>query len=145
MYFPRVVAMLGNPEFLQEPRWYTPEAQSDPDLVDEFNAYFLGWCLERTKMELWEIGQSNNVISAPVNTVEDVLSDPEFNKRGAFAMMNHPEAGEVRIPGRPFIMSETPWDLRRPAPTLGQHNEELLTGLGYSREDVIQLRQQGAI
>ena len=145
LYFPRVVAMLGNPEFLQEPRWYTPEAQSDPDLVDEFNAYFLGWCLERTKMELWEIGQSNNVISGPVNTVEDVLSDPEFNKRGAFAMMNHPEAGEVRIPGRPFIMSETPWDLRRPAPTLGQHNEELLTGLGYSREDVIQLRQQGAI
>jgi len=42
-------------------------------------------------------------------------------------------------------MSETPWDLRRPAPTLGQHNEELLTGLGYSREDVVRLRQQGVI
>ena len=96
-------------------------------------------------MELWELGQSNNVISAPVNTVEDGLSDPEFSKRGAFAMMNHPEAGEVRIPGRPFIMSETPWDLRRPAPTLGQHNEEVFTGLGYSREDVVRLRQQGVI
>ena len=96
-------------------------------------------------MQLRELGQPNNGISAPVNTVEDVLSDPEFNKRGAFAVMNHPEAGEVRIPGRPFIMSATPWDLRRPAPTLGQHNEEVLTGLGYSREDVVRLRQQGAI
>ena len=145
VYFPRVVAMLGNPEFLQEPRWYTPQAQSDPEMVDEFNGYFLGWCLEHTKKELWEIGQSNRVISAPVNTVEDVLNDPEFTKRGAFALMNHPEAGEVRIPGRPFIMGETPWDLRRPAPTLGQHNEEVLTGLGYSREDVVRLRQQGVI
>lgn len=145
VYFPRVVAMLGNPEFLQDPKWHTPEAQSDPELVDEFNAYFLSWCLEHTKMELWELGQSNNVISAPVNTVEDVLSDPEFNKRGAFTIMDHPEAGEVRIPGRPFIMGETPWDLRRTAPTLGQHNEEVLTGLGYSREDVVRLRQQGVI
>ena len=145
VYFPRVVAMLGNPEFLQEPRWYTPQAQSDPEMVDEFNGYFLGWCLEHTKKELWEIGQSNRVISAPVNTVEDVLNDPEFTKRGAFALMNHPEVGEVRIPGRPFIMGETPWDLRRPAPTLGQHNEEVLTGLGYSREDVVRLRQQGVI
>ena len=145
VYFPRVVTMLGNPEFLTEPRWYTPQAQSDPELVDEFNAYFLAWGLVFTKMELWELGQSNNVICAPVNTVENVLSDPEFNKRGAFAIMNHPEAGEVRIPGRPFIMNETPWDLRRPAPTLGQHNEEIFTGLGYSREDVIRLRQQGVI
>lgn len=145
IYFPRVVEMLGNPEFLQEPRWYTPEAQSDPELVDEFNAYFIGWCLEHTKKELWELGQSNRVISAPVNTVEDVLNDPEFNKRGAFALMDHREAGEVRIPGRPFIMGETPWDLRRPAPTLGQHNEEVLTNLGYSREDVVRLRQQGVI
>jgi len=145
VYFPRVVTMLGNPEFLKDPRWHTPEAQTDPELVEEFNAYFLGWCLEHTKMELWELGQSNRVISAPVNTVEDVLNDPEFNKRGAFALMNHPEAGEVRIPGRPFIMGETPWDLRRPAPTLGQHNEEVLTGLGYSREDVVRLRQQGVI
>ena len=49
------------------------------------------------------------------------------------------------LPGRPFIMNETPWELRRPAPLLGQHNEEILATLGYSREEVVRLRQQGVI
>lgn len=145
IYFPRVVSMLGEPEFLKDPKWYTPQAQTDPDLVDEFNAFFLGWCMEHTKMELWDLAQSNHVISAPLNSIEDALADPVFDQRGAFAQMEHPEVGKVKIPGRPFIMGETPWALRRPAPTLGQHDEEVLSGLGYSREDVARLRHQGVI
>jgi crotonobetainyl-CoA:carnitine CoA-transferase CaiB-like acyl-CoA transferase len=145
LYFPRVVSMLGDPEFLKDPKWYTPQAQTDPGLVEEFNAFFLGWCLEHTKMELWELAQAHHVISAPLNTVEDVINDPVFNQRGAFARVEHPQLGEVKLPGRPFIMGETPWEVRRPPPTLGQDNEEVLTGLGYSKEDVIRLRQQGVI
>ena len=144
-YFPRVISMLGDPQFLKDPKWHTPRAQTDPELVDEFNTFFLGWCLERTKMEPWELAQADHVISAPVNTIEDVVNDPVFNQRGVFAQMEHPESGEVKLPGRPFIMGETPWEIRRPPPTLGQHNEEVLTGLGYTREDVVRLRQQGII
>ena len=145
VYFPRVVSMLGEPEFLKDPKWYTQQAQTDPELVDEFNAYFLGWCLEHTKNELWEIAQAARVISAPVNNMEDVLNDPTFAERGAFASMDHPEAGEVQLPGRPFIMGETPWELRRLAPLLGQHNQEVLSRLGYSQDEVAKLKQQGAI
>ena len=145
IYFPRVVKMLGEPEFLKDPKWNAPTAQSDPKLVEEFNAYFLGWCLEHTKKELWEIAQAAGVISAPLNTMEDVLADPVFSERGAFARLEHQEAGEVLLPGRPFIMDETPWELRRTAPQLGQHNGEILATLGYSREEVIRLRQQGII
>jgi crotonobetainyl-CoA:carnitine CoA-transferase CaiB-like acyl-CoA transferase len=96
--------------------------------------------------ELWDIAQRHRVLSAPVNTVADVVNDPVFNERGAFAVVDHPVAGRVKMPGRPFLMSETPWQLRRPAPLLGQHNEEVLCGLlGYSREDLVKLREQNVI
>ena len=67
-YFDRVVAMMGAPDVLLEERWYAPEAQYDPELEDEFNAYFISWCLERAKQEIWQLAQESRVLSAPINT-----------------------------------------------------------------------------
>ena len=145
VYFPRVVQMMGSPGSLQEPRWYTPEAQSDPELKEEFEQIFFPWILSRSKQQAWEAAHRARVLSGPLNTMEDLLNEPFFNERGAFAQVDHPQAGPLRQPGRPFIMSETPWTLRRPAPLLGQHNEEVLADLGYTVEDIISFRQSGVI
>jgi crotonobetainyl-CoA:carnitine CoA-transferase CaiB-like acyl-CoA transferase len=49
-------------------------------------------------------------------------------------------------PGRPYIMSESPWSMRRHAPQLGQHNEEIYCEmLGYSRQELVVLYQVGVI
>ncbi|GBD11389.1 Succinyl-CoA:(R)-benzylsuccinate CoA-transferase subunit BbsE [bacterium HR23] len=144
--FRQAAEMLGNPDWLQDPKWYTPTAQQDPALKEEFEAHFFPWLMEHTMAELWEIAQRHRVLSAPVNTVADVVNDPVFNERGAFIEVEHPVAGKVKMPSRPFLMSETPWQLRRPAPLLGQHNEEVLCGLlGYSKEDLVKLREQNVI
>ncbi len=144
-YFPRTVKMLGEPEFLEDPKWHTPEAQSDRNLQAEFEEYFLPWILSRTKQEAWHAAQEARVISAPINTIEDLNNDASFQKRGAFAEIEHPEAGLLRYPGRPFIMEDSPWSVRRPAPLLGQHNGEILTCLGYSKADIVRLMQQNVI
>ena len=143
--FPRVVRMLGEPDFLKEPRWYADEAQSDPQLREEFETFFLAWSLERTRNELWELGQTCRVFCAPVNTIEDVCNDPEFLRAEVFADVSHSEAGVVRLPGSPFAMAESPWRIQRPAPLLGQHNVEVLEVIGYSRSDISMLREQGVI
>jgi crotonobetainyl-CoA:carnitine CoA-transferase CaiB-like acyl-CoA transferase len=58
----------------------------------------------------------------------------------------HPTAGTVRLPGFPYKLSETPAEIHRPPPLLGEHNEEVLTTLlNYSPEDVASLREKGAI
>ena len=145
IYFPRVVRMLGEPEAFNDPKWRAPTAQSDPELKQEFEEYFIPWCLERTKYEIWYAAQEAGVLSGPINSMEDLANDPNFNQRNAFAEMEHPVAGRLRYPGRPFVMNESPWSIRRPAPTLGQHNDETLTGLGYTREDIARLREQNAI
>jgi len=144
-YFPRVVSMLGEPEALKDPKWYEPGAQADPQLREEFETHLLSWTLERSKAQAWQTAQASRVLSGPLNTMEDLAKDPEFLERGAFAEVDHPEAGRLRYPGRPFIMGESPWSVRRPAPLLGQHNQEVLNQLGYSKEDVVRLKQQGAI
>ena len=144
-YFDRVVAMMGAPNALLEERWYEPEAQYDPELEDEFNAYFIPWCLERTKREIWHVAQEAGVLSAPINAASDLVSDDQFHQRGAFSEIDHPVAGRLLYPGRPFGMSESPWCIRRPAPLLGQHTDEVLCALGYTEVDIQVLRNQKVI
>ena len=145
VYFSRTVEMIGSPEALQDPKFHSLEAQTDPGLQEEFEEVFYPWILSRTKLEVWEAAQKAQVLGAPLNTMEEVLNMPFFEERGSFAHVDHPEAGPVTQPGRPFVMNETPWALRRPAPLLGQHNQEVLAELGYTPADVDSLRQSGAI
>ena len=76
---------------------------------------------------------------------EDLVNDPFFDQSGAFVQVDHPQAGSLKQPWRPFIMGECPWALERPAPLLGQHNQEVLNSLGYTNEDIVCLRQMGVI
>jgi CoA:oxalate CoA-transferase len=57
----------------------------------------------------------------------------------------HPQAGQTLIPGVAVHFSETPGAIRRPAPVLGQHNDEVLTELGYTCEEIEGLRVAGVI
>ena len=60
--------------------------------------------------------------------------------------VDHPVAGRHEYPGRPIIMGETPWQLRRPAPQLGEHNREVYCdALGYSQEELARLAGQGVV
>jgi crotonobetainyl-CoA:carnitine CoA-transferase CaiB-like acyl-CoA transferase len=83
---------------------------------------------------------------APMNTTEDLAKDLHLHEREFFVEVNHPEIGKVIQTGAPFKMTETPWQLRRPAPLLGQHNEEVFSQmLGYSKEDLLLLSKTGVI
>lgn len=144
-YWFRIIKMLGEPEWLKDPKWHSPTAQSDPQLKEEFEAQFLLWLMERTNIEAAEEAQKAGVPAVPVNTMQELANDVHFNERGAFVEIDHPIAGKFKYFGRPFIMSETPWQLRRPAPMLGEHNAEIYGKLGYSKEDLVKFRQQGII
>ncbi|MEE9324716.1 MAG: CoA transferase [Dehalococcoidia bacterium] len=141
----RVVKMLGEPEFLKDPKWTTPTAQTDPALKEEFETFFIPWMMERTKAEVWQAGQAARVFCGPLFTSEDLLHDQHFNERGFWEEIEHPETGKVKYPGRPFKLSNAPTPPRRPAPSLGQHNEEVFSDLGYSSEELVKLRDRGVI
>jgi formyl-CoA transferase len=143
--FPRTVKMLGEPEFLKDPKWTAPGASLDPDLKKEFDTFFLGWLLERTRREVWEEGQKARVLCGPLYNSQDLLSDPHFKGRDFWTEIEHPFTGLIKYPGAPFRMYETPRQMRRPAPQLGEHNEEVYGHLGYTKDDLVRLRERGVI
>ncbi len=132
----RVDDMIGYPEWSQAPQYKDPAQRMDPFVIEEWNANFLGWCLERTKREVWAEARRAKVLCGPLFTMEDVFEDSHFRDRGFWDHIDHPEMGNVEMPGRPFIMGKGGWQLRRPAPLLGEHTREVLTEAGLSAAEV---------
>ncbi|MBI4498558.1 MAG: CoA transferase [Chloroflexi bacterium] len=143
-FFRRLCRVIGHPELLDDPRWATPAQRQYHQ--DEFEALFLPWLLERTRQEVFAACQAGGVMMGPILNVGEVHQDPQMLARRYFVEIDHPAAGTLTYPGAPFMMTETPWRLRRPAPLLGQHNEEVYCGrLGYSRQDLLRLRAHGVM
>jgi crotonobetainyl-CoA:carnitine CoA-transferase CaiB-like acyl-CoA transferase len=78
--------------------------------------------------------QEAGVPAGPVNTAAEMLEDPHVLARDMVVEPEHPLAGTVRVVGVPVKLSETPDSIRTPAPLLGEHTDEILTGLGLGSE-----------
>ncbi|MBI4339942.1 MAG: CoA transferase [Chloroflexi bacterium] len=141
----RQTKMMGDPPELMDPKFYDPETQADPLVREEYEAHFLSWLMRHTKREIFELGQKTTNVCAPRYTIDEVLEDPHIRLRDVFVQVEHPMTGQVKYPGRPFVMEETPWAIRRAAPLLGQHNVEVYSELGYSKKDLVVLRENHII
>ena len=115
------------------------------------NAEALGEVMDRNffnkKMyDMFYAAHKLRFIYGMVQSPEQVLADVQFAAREFFVDVEHPATGKVRYPGAPFQMGETPWQVKRPAPTLGEHNQELLgEPFGYSDMDLSRLRAMEVI
>jgi crotonobetainyl-CoA:carnitine CoA-transferase CaiB-like acyl-CoA transferase len=143
--FPGTVRMLGSPPELTGPEWVRGSLVPTAEMKETFDAIFYPWLFAHTKTEIWEAAQREHVLCAPLYTMEDLFNDPVFRERGFFIEVERPYLGRFTLPGRPFIMSETPWTLRRPAPLLGQHTDEVLREIGYSDARINDLHTAGVV
>lgn len=104
------------------------------------------WTSARTMQEVSRMAQAKRIPCSPVNTAKEVLNAEDLAARHYFVDIAHKEAGTIRFPGAPYKLSATPWGIRRPAPLLGEHNEEVYCRmLGYSKQDMAKMRQAGVI
>lgn len=113
--------------------------------ADELDRLMLPWLMRHGKREIFERAQEMGLAFAYVATPEDILGWEHLAGRDFFQTVEHPAAGALRYPTGPFKTEEMSWALE-PAPTLGQHNREVLCdGLGFSAEELVRLRGQGVI
>jgi len=136
-------SLVGKPELMEDPRFISPlDRFANADALD---ALLMPWFQERTREELFHTCEQWRVPCAPVTSPDELLDDPHFKEREFWVEVNHPEAGNLTYPGAPFRMSATPWKKGR-APLLGEHNEEIYCQrLGYTREDLVRLREAGVV
>ncbi len=131
-----------------------------PELDDEkfssasarlVNAEELGEILDnhfrtQQKAEVFHAAHRQRFIYGMIQSPEDALADAQFEARGFFVDVEHPATGPVKHPGPPFLMNGTPWEVRRPAPALGQDNREVLgEQLGNSDGELSLMRALGVI
>ncbi|MCJ7521363.1 MAG: CoA transferase [Dehalococcoidia bacterium] len=142
-WWPRYIEAMEMPELKDDPRFqniFSAEAGM------EFDAIWYSWLADHTRAELFEKFIKAKIASAPVYTPEDLLNYSHLKERGFFTEIDHPETGKVAYPGAPVKLTESPWQIKRAAPLMGQHNEEVYCEiLGYTREDVVKLRESGVI
>jgi len=148
---------LGWPQLV---RWMQDEGcgevVSDERLTDdiyrfehdaEVHAALQAFFASKTLQEIYAEAQQRRIPLAPVNTPRHLVESPQLQARGFFVDVEHPELGAtVRYPGAPYALSETPWQLRRRPPLLGEHNEDVyVQELGLRRDELTALRAGGVI
>jgi crotonobetainyl-CoA:carnitine CoA-transferase CaiB-like acyl-CoA transferase len=138
------VEIMGNPE------WASEEIFKDRLTRalnwDALKVFLEEWVGQQTVLDLYRKAQAKRVPFAPVSTMGDLLNNEHLKARGFFVEITHPVAGTFKYPGAPLKYHRTPWEIRMPAPLLGQHNEEIFCGrLGMTRARLDELKRKGVI
>lgn len=135
--------VINRPELINDERFKTNadrvknvdelEQLIEAELSKENTDYWLKKCEEA------------GVPAGPINNFAQAVKDPHYIARGLIQEVEHPVIGKMKTIGIPTKFSETPGKIRMPAPTLGQHTEEVLQAIGIEKEDIKRLRENNII
>lgn len=140
--WPALARAIGRDDLVTDARFSTSASrrQHRAELEDLVRT----WARGQTRRSIWSALRDLGYFGAPVLSIGEVLEDPHIQAREAFTVREHPTAGPTTLL-RPWIrMSKTPASLRQDAPAIGQHTDEVLSGLlGLSANELAELRTQG--
>jgi crotonobetainyl-CoA:carnitine CoA-transferase CaiB-like acyl-CoA transferase len=138
-----LVEILEMPELSRDPRFTT---NKDRLAHREELVTMLAECFRQKSSREWlEKLAAADIPAGPILSPEAALDDAQLLARGMIVELEHPAIGVYRTLGNPIHLSGTPVSYRRPAPMLGEHNEEILDELGFSPVEVVGLRKGGVI
>lgn len=135
---------MGQPELATDPRFASLTERKKNE--DELEAIISAWTATLAAEEVTARLQAVGVAAFPALTNAELAADPHLRSRGYFVELPHPEVGIRQHAGVPWIFSDTPCQVRRPAPCLGQDTDEVLQRvLGYSAAEVATLKANGVL
>ncbi len=149
-----LVELMGNPQWAAEPRYAYSNLMAGflqthdilGEIQMEVSDRISEWALQHTKQEIYEGGQRLGCAIGKIVGPEELFADAQLEDRGYFVEIDHPRAGTLTYAGVGHRFSRTPAAYDRPAPLLGQHNEDVYCSLlGYAKDDLSVLLASGVI
>ena len=138
----RVADVLG----IEDPRFepgYDPLSAEAVERNQELVAEAEGLFVEKTVDEWLQLFDSVGVPAGPVRYIEELPGDEQVVANGLVVDLEHSLAGRVKMTGPMIQMSETPLEVRSASPALGEHTKDILKGMGYSEEEIVEMKRAG--
>ncbi|MGX9135135.1 CaiB/BaiF CoA transferase family protein [Rummeliibacillus sp. JY-2-4R] len=137
-FWKRICELIGKPEWI--------DLHEGSDEVQEKLKKDLSQLFKQKNQQEWlDLLALEDTCVGPVNDINQIFNDPQIIERELFTQMNHPIAGMIKQIGFPIKFSQTPGEIYSHSPILGEHTEEILSELNYSKEMIDQMRLDGVI
>jgi crotonobetainyl-CoA:carnitine CoA-transferase CaiB-like acyl-CoA transferase len=142
--FERWANLVGAQDWIDDPRFASDDTRGDnADLICE---RMQGWCIQRTTEQALTELEAARIPGGPVKNLAEALDDPHVLARKLHHYVDYPGVEKpTPLMDTPVRLSVTPGSIRHRAPTLGEHTDEILSGLGFSASAIQQLHKQRAV
>jgi formyl-CoA transferase len=135
--------LIGKPEWKTDPDYATPPARL-PRLRHIFDT-IEQWTMTKTKFEVMDICNAVDIPVGPILSMKEIAEEPSLRQTGTVVEVDHPTRGKYLTVGNPVKMSDSITEVKR-SPLLGEHTEEVLRKeLGYSDDEIAEIKTSGAI
>ncbi|MEC8994864.1 MAG: CoA transferase [Pseudomonadota bacterium] len=142
--FKRWADLMGEDHWLEDPRFKSDITRGDNGEV--ISERLAEWCSERTSKEVLDAMEEVRLPAGPVLSPQEVLEDPHIAAKGLFQSIEYPGLdAPAPVMQTPVELSETPGEIRTRAPRLGEHTDEIMQELGYSKSDIRDLKEKRVI
>lgn len=141
--FNRLANAMGREDMLEDPRYYTNAKRLENN--DDTNQIVEDWIKTKDRKELLDHLDEYGVPVSPVMSIEDIFNDEQYRARENIVEVKHPRLGQIKVPGIVPKFEKTPGSIRTVAPDLGENNSEILSGIGFSEDEIVQLKSKNVI
>ncbi len=141
--YKRLMHAIGRADMAEDPQF----AQNDGRAAQEklIDAAIAGWTSAHTIDEVLEVLERAEVPAGRIYSVKDIVADPHYQARDMLLDTELPDGVHVKMPGIVPKLSETPGEVRWQGPTLGEHTDSVLSGLGVAPAEIAAMRERGVV